>query len=340
MSTAIRATDYTLGQAEVATLMPAIADLRAHGLSPVEPEFYEQFDDCQELLPDGLRRFLGDYRRREPSAACGIRGFPVDNVSAGPTPEHWERSEGYGSTVDSDIFLAMCAMALGEPFCWGTLQYGRLIQDVFPIRGDELRPSGHGSDAFLEFHTDDAFRPDACDYLLLFGVRNPDSVPTYVASVRDVLLSDADRQILAEPRFYIIPDDEHIRQLQLRAPGHDALRHAIELRDRPVPVPVLFGDLVSPYVRLDVPFMRCVGDDQVAQRALAALLAELDRVRRPLVTAQGTLLIMDNLVAVHARESFKARYDGTDRWLRKMIVSRGRRRWAGNAIAPGNRILL
>jgi L-asparagine oxygenase len=173
------------------------------------------------------------------------------------------------------------------------------------------------------FHTDDAFRPDAADYLLLFGIRNHDAVPTFVAAVRDVELSGADRRLLFEDRFHIVPDDEHIRQLELRAPGDPALSRAIEMRDNPPPVSVLFGDPDNPYARLDGPYMRCVGDDPRAGKALLALIAELERVRRPLIATAGTLLILDNRRVVHARDAFTPRYDGTDRWLRKIIIRHG-----------------
>ena len=327
---------YTLNEAETVELQDAVAALRSAEVSPVEPEFYDKFPDCHDLLPAGLRAFLSDYRNDPASTVCQVHGFPVDEATVGPTPDHWERPEGYGSTVDNDIFHAMCATALGEPFAWATLQYGRMVQDIFPIRGDERRESGHGSEAFLQFHTDDAFRPDACDYLMLFGVRNRDVVPTYVAAVRDIRISERDRRLLSERRFHILPDDEHIRQLELRAPDDPALRQAIEMRDRPQAVPVLFGGEDNPRIRLDVPFMHCVDGDPEAERALLALHAELERVQRPLIAAQGTLLILDNRSVVHARGSFRARYDGTDRWLRKIVVSEG---LAVDGIKPLSRVL-
>ncbi|WP_218005150.1 TauD/TfdA family dioxygenase [Actinomadura macra] len=332
--------EYTLNPQEVTDLRAALAGLRASALSPVEPEFYERHWDGPSLLPGNLRRLLDDFRRNEPSAACLVHGFPVDDAVAGPTPEHWERPEGYGSTIESDLYMALCGLALGEPFSWATLQFGRLLQDVFPVKGDEQRMSGHGSEAFLLFHTDDAFRPDSCDYLLLFGIRNEERIPTYISSARDVSLDDEHRRLLAEARFHIVPDEEHIRQLELRAPDDPALLRALEARDRPRPVPVLFGSPSNPYIRLDAPYMSCAGDDPAAERALDALHAELERVRRPVVLDQGTLLVLDNHIAAHARESFTARYDGTDRWLRKLIVSRGRRRWAGDSTRPGGRIVL
>jgi L-asparagine oxygenase len=337
-STLTRLAGHTLGAEEIRSLRRIVAEIRG-GVSPVDPEFYSVHAGAQELLPERLHAFLVGLRERADQAASLIAGFPVDDVAAGPTPKHWTRSEGYASTADSDIFTALCAMALGEPFCWATLQCGRMIQDVFPIRGDEERESGHGSSAFLTFHTDDAFRPDCCDYLLLFGVRNHDRVPTYVSSARDLRLSDRVREVLAQSRFHILPDDEHIRQLEIYAPNDPALARAVEMRDRPRPVPVLYGDPLRPRIRLDVPFMRCIDEEPESVQALAELGTELKRVRRPHVVKQGTLLVLDNRLAVHARESFTARYDGTDRWLRKLIVSTRRPAVAADG-SPLGRVLL
>ncbi|MFI7236909.1 taurine catabolism dioxygenase TauD [Streptomyces cyaneofuscatus] len=318
----VRTDEYTLSCDEVNDLRATLDELSEGGLSPTEADFYEKYRDCHERLPSGLRRFLTDFRDDVSSAVCLVNGFPVDDAAVGPTPRHWERPEGYDATIRPDIYLAMCASTLGAPFAWATLQYGRLVQDIFPIKGDERRESGHGSEAFLTFHTDDAFRPDSPDHLLLFGIRNPDAVPTFVAPLRHIRLRDTDWRVLSEKRFHILPDDEHIRQLELHAPDDPALLRAIEMRDCPQPVSVLFGDPVNPRIRLDTPFMRCAGDDPEAQRALNTLLSELEGVRSPLVVHAGSLLILDNRRAVHGRDSFTARHDGTDRWLRKVIVSR------------------
>ncbi len=312
----------TLNEAEVDDALDAVQELAECGVSPVQPEFYQKFEGCAELLPPRLLRFLRDFLDDPEVPVCQVHGFPVDGAVVGPTPDHWERPEGLSATLHSDIFLALCGSALGDPFTWATLQYGRMIQDIFPIRGDERCESGHGSEGFLSLHTDDAFRPDRADYLLLFGIRNTDVVPTYVAAIRDVELDPHDRQLLFEPRFHIRPDDEHIRQLELRAPGDPALERAIGMRDRPEPVPVLYEDAEGLHVRLDLPFMHVIGEDPETGQALNRLRAELERVRRPLVAAAGTLLILDNRSVAHARNSFTPRYDGTDRWLRKIIVSR------------------
>ncbi|HEY5335012.1 MAG TPA: TauD/TfdA family dioxygenase [Mycobacteriales bacterium] len=341
MTGTTRIAEYTMSSQEIDGLQERLLQLSSDHESPLNPEFYDRQWYSHTLLPDGLSRFLEDFRRHEPAAACVIHGFPVDDEVVGPTPDHWNRPTSlFGATAESDYFMALCAFALGEPFAWSTLQHGRMIQDVFPIRGDEQRLNGHGSEAFLVFHTDDAFHPDSCDYLLLFGVRNHDAVPTLISSVRDLSLSHHERRLLSGNRFHIVPDDEHIRQLASSAPGHPALRRAIRMRDQPTPVPVLFGAASNPYLRLDGPYMRCIGGEEETEAALKTLHAELDRVRLSVVVGQGSLLIIDNKVAAHARASFTARYEGTDRWLRKIIVSRGLRKWSDSKAEPGSRLVL
>jgi Fe(II)/alpha-ketoglutarate-dependent arginine beta-hydroxylase len=330
--------EYELGPAETAQLRAALPASWPSG-RPTEPGFYDRHWDLPAQLPGGLRRFLEEFRRCQPAAACLVRGFPVDPATVGPTPAHWQQAVDSRSTQELELYLAMCGMALGEPFTWVTLQAGMMIQNILPIAGDEQRQSGHGSEAFLELHTEDGFHPGRCDYLLLLAIRNPDQVPTYVASVREVALPSRDRAVLAQPRFLILPDDEHVRQLREHDPDHPALARILAMQQRPEPVPVLFGDPARPYLRVDRPFMRCVGDDPMAERALEALMAELTRVSRPVALAPGTLLVVDNYLAGHGRKAFRCRYDGTDRWLKRMIVSRDLRRTALAATPHRPRVL-
>ncbi|MFD4141310.1 guanitoxin biosynthesis L-enduracididine beta-hydroxylase GntD [Streptomyces sp. NPDC058572] len=318
--------EYHLDADEVAGLRAAASKLAdTHG-APGLPEFYDRDHAADELLPAGLRGFLLSYRRTEGRAACLVHGFPVDDARLGPTPGHWREAIGGTAATEQELWLAMCGTVLGDPFGWATLQEGRIIQNVLPIPGDETRQSGYGSTSLLEFHTEDGFHPNRCDYLLLFGLRNPDRVPTIVASVRDVRLSDQDRAVLAEDRFHILPDTEHIRQLEAHAPGHPALAKLYGMVDRPVPTAVLFGDRFNPYLRIDRPFMHVRPGDTEAETALDRLMDELQRVQRDIAVGPGSMLVVDNYRAVHGRRPFVPRYDGTDRWLKKLTVSRNLRR--------------
>lgn len=333
------AVEYTMDAGEVRQVQQAVDRLRDTESSPTAPEFYDRNWSIHSSLPERLRSILDRFRRTESVPLCLVHGFPVDDEAVGPTPAHWSEALESKSTLDQELFLAMCGLALGEPFTWSTLQAGLMIQNIFPIKGDERRQSGHGSEALLEFHTEDGFHPGRCDYLMLLGVRNHDQVPTIVASVRDVRLRDEEVRILSEPRFYILPDDEHIRQLETHFPDHPALETVVEMRDRPTAVPVLFGTTLSPYLRIDRPFMRCAGGDVKAERVLDRLMDELRRVQRSVVVGPGTLMVLDNYLAVHGRKSFTSRYDGTDRWLKRMVVSRDIRKSAASCAHWSRRVL-
>ncbi|MEU3573751.1 guanitoxin biosynthesis L-enduracididine beta-hydroxylase GntD [Kitasatospora sp. NPDC036755] len=336
---------YELSADEVDRIRAGAARLATTFTDPTAPHAYDDLRHrfADHGLPPRLRAFLEEFRRTESAAGLLIHGFPVDDAAVGPTPEHWERVADPGVTLEQELFLAMCGTALGDPFTFSTLQLGRVIQNILPIRGDEARQSGHGSETLLEFHTEDGFHPGRCDYLLLLGVRNHDRVPTIMASVRDVKLAEEDWAALFRPDFQIMPDDEHVRQLKLRDPEHPALARAEEMQRDPVAVPVLFGDRDRPYLRVDLPFMRCAADRPGAEQALHALMTELERVQHSVVVEQGSLLVVDNYLAVHGRKPFAARYDGTDRWLKRMIVSRDLRKaaqaGAAGGLPGGNRVL-
>jgi L-asparagine oxygenase len=317
--------EYHLSADETAQLQKSLGAGEVAG-RPTDPSFYDRHWDLPTHLPAGLRGFLAEFRRREQAAACLVHGFPVAEQAVGPTPDHWRLALESTTTGPQELFLAACGLTLGEPFTWATLQAAAMVQNILPIAGDEHRQSGHGSEAFLEFHTEDGFHPARCDYLLLLGIRNPDRVPTFLASVRDITLPDDQVRVLSQPRYVILPDDEHIRQLREQYPDHPALAHAVRMREQPTPVPVLFGDPARPFLRIDRPFMRCVGDDPEAEAALDALMAELQRVQQAVVLEAGTLLVVDNYLAVHGRKAFRSRHDGTDRWLKRMVVSRDLRR--------------
>jgi Fe(II)/alpha-ketoglutarate-dependent arginine beta-hydroxylase len=330
---------YRLAADELEALAHAAALLRGRRPGPGDAAFYDLGWELLEHVPRGLRRFLDGLRRTEANALAVVSGFPLDDAAVGPTPAAW-RAAADCATEAQEIWLALTGMVLGEPFSWSTLQAGRLIGNVLPIRGEEGQQSGHGSRTLLEWHTEDGFHPGRCDYLLLMGIRNHDRVPTTVASVRDVELSRRHRETLAGRRYLILPDDEHVRQLAASDPGHPGLAAMRRLSEHPEPVAVLSGDLDRPYLRIDPFFMRCADEsDAQAREALKVLIEELERVQQDVVVEPGSVLIVDNFLAVHGRRAFTARYDGTDRWIKKLTVARDLRRSRGIRLDAGARVL-
>jgi L-asparagine oxygenase len=317
---------YDLSESEADTLDIVLGKLLATGCDPAGQQLHDILRHFVPEIPDGLGDFLADFRSTEPASAVLITGLPVDDQRVGPTPTHWRDAAADTGTRREELYLSLLSACLGETFGWPTLQEGRLVQNVLPIPGEEDQQNGHGSEALLAWHTEDGFHPYRCDYLGLFGIRNHDRVPTTLASVRDARISTAASEILREQRFTILPDDEHLRQLERTAPDSAALRRMQRMRDRPEPVAVLFGAPDDPYLRIDPYFMPQLSGGDDATAALTELVAALDRVQVDVVVEPGSLLFVDNYRAVHGRRAFASRYDGTDRWLKKTVSTRDLRK--------------
>jgi L-asparagine oxygenase len=313
-----------LTEGEQAALAGLVSELaRAYGRAD-HPEFLREAPGLRHLLPAGLRDRLADLRYTERVGALWIRSGPAGELAC-PTPEHW-RSRARDATLPHDFWLVLVGAQLGDPFSWSSLQDGRLLGDVLPVPGSEFTQTGQGSLAPLELHVEDAFDDDRCDYLGLIALRNRDEAATTVAAVRSDRLPGDLRQVLREPRFVIRADPEHLAGAREGEPG--ARRCAL-----------LFGDPENPYLRVDTIFTEPLPGDAAAAAAFTALCDQLAAATVPVPLAAGDVLLIDNYRVVHGRTPFQPRFDGTDRWLRKVTVTRDLRRSRARRGGADDRVL-
>jgi len=302
--------------------------------SAASPGFLRDAPLYGHELPLRLRRFLTGMRSSESAGAWVVSGLPVDDAAIGPTPEIWTTQPDPSSTVREEMWLVVCSTLLGDVFAWATQQRGALIHDISPVRGHERSQLGSGSSGLLWWHTEEAFHPLKCDYLALFCLRNPDRVATTVASITDVVLDKEVLRALFEPQFVIRPDDSHLSKPQ-GGPARSDMDYELlgkaqdrieRMNTRPTRVPVLSGDPSSPYLSIDPFYMDVANHDPRAQAALDAISAAIDARLRDVILVPGEILFIDNLRAVHGRRPFGARFDGTDRWLKRVNVTRDLRK--------------
>lgn len=295
-------------------------------------------------LPRRVRRHLVDFKLREPDALCLISGYPIDQARIGPTPAHWRRPPGRSGAIEEEVLLVLAGSLLGDCIGWATQQDGRVMHDVLPIEGHRDEQLGSGSEQLLWWHTEDAFHPCCGDYIGMLCLRNPDAVATTYASVAELPLAAEQLDLLFEPHYTIRPDNSH-RELNRSdpAPAAGAVAAAYErierLSARTEKVAVLFGDRRSPYIRIDPYFMDPVADHAPAQAALDALIDAIDARLADLALAPGDLCLLDNCRAVHGRRPFKARFDGGDRWLKRINVAIDLRKSRPSRRETGSRII-
>jgi Fe(II)/alpha-ketoglutarate-dependent arginine beta-hydroxylase len=298
-------------------------------------------------LPVHLLEFLEDFRLREPSALCLVSGLSVDEDELGPTPSHWRNSQYDSPAFRHEIFFLLCASVLGDVFGWATQQDGRTMHDVLPIRGHEHYEIGSNSLQHLSWHTEDAFHPCRGDYVALMCLKNPDLVETVVCDGADVDWSEVDVEALFEAEFTQLPDNSHRPENASERTGDpvvDRLRaRSFALiqswNDDPVKRPVLFGDPHDPYLTLDPYHMKTEGWPERSATAFQGLCDQIEANLRGVALRPGDTIFLDNFRAVHGRKSFRARYDGSDRWLKRLNITRnlrGSRAWRP---APDNRVI-
>ncbi len=111
------------------------------------------------------------------------------------------------------------------------------------------------------------------------------------------------------------------------------------MAEDPPLVPVLHGDRNSPYLCLDPYFMDRDALEPEARKALDGLVAAIDAAVEPVVLEPGDCCFVDNLRAVHGRNPFKARFDGTDRWLKRLNITRDLRVSREARISSAERVI-
>ncbi|ONI78084.1 hypothetical protein ALI144C_32430 [Actinosynnema sp. ALI-1.44] len=328
---------FDLEEKESRQVDDLLVELAGRYRSAEDHEFVATSPRHAARLPGRLLDAVGDFRREETSAALVLRGLVIDDAEIGPTPLRWRQQVTPVSTLRQEMYLLLVGALLGEVFGWETLQDARLVHDVLPMPTEKNQQSGHGT-VRLEWHTEDGFHPFRCDYLLLLGLRNPDDVPTTVAGVDAVTLSPEHQEVLRQARFLIRPDTEHLKHAGELVAGSCEVHSMQVMQSSPEPCAVLFGG-EQPYLRVDPAFMQPMPGDRDAKEALTALVDQLEQQLRDVVVGPGDLLIVDNYKAVHGRSAFHARYDGTDRWLKKAVFARDLRKSRPLRSTAGARVI-
>lgn len=270
-------------------------------------------DDMAEVAGTGVRKLppavLGAVYEYRCAARHGdallLRGLLPGDVRLDPTPGQsatpLERMSDAAQAAG--LYLLAVARLLGEPFNFKSFYHGQLVQQVMPIPGKAHTQTGESSADMLDWHVEDGFRPDRCDYFGLLCLRGDPAAVTRFAMARDVKLPSDVMAVLRAERFQMLPDSAH----------------ALEDR-KPTPTAVLSGPPAALEICYDAHYLSARAGDEQAAQALDRLRSALDSVRRGHAMTGGDLLILDNLRTVHARTPFSPRYDGTDRWLMRTMI--------------------
>jgi alpha-ketoglutarate-dependent taurine dioxygenase len=220
-------------------------------------------------------------------------------------------------TPDSVKVLKEYGSILGHPVSYVQEQNGRLIQNLVPVHKTEYQQISTSSKVELEMHTESSFHPFRPSYVLLLCLRGDEAVATTYADDFDIVpkLSNEAISILQKKWFTTQIDQS------FRSDGQP---------DVHIHTPILEKtntDWMVWKITYDSWFMKAVGDGSdesrsQAERALQEMRDAVNSSTKEVVLKTGDLLVINNDCTVHGRKPFQPRYDGTDRWVQRMLAIR------------------
>jgi L-asparagine oxygenase len=219
-------------------------------------------------------------------------------------------------TPESVKVLREYGSILGYPVSYAQEQNGRLIQNLVPVHKTEYQQISTSSKVELEMHTESSFHPYRPSYVILLCLRGDNAVATTYADDFDIVpkLSQEAISILQKKWFTTQIDQS------FRADGQP---------DVHVYTPILEKTNQDSdwKITYDSWFMKAVGDGSEdtlfqAERALQEMRDAVNSSTKEVVLKTGDLLVINNDCTIHGRKPFRPRYDGTDRWVQRMLVIR------------------
>lgn len=229
--------------------------------------------------------------------------FLIPGVEIGEVPQTPATPLTAKLTPKADRALLLHALRLGYPVGYAQEQDGLVIQNIVPVHKLETQQISSSSKVELEMHTETAFHPHMPHWVLLLCMRGDSKAETTYAIKDEILekLDDSVISVLKTDSFYTTIDDSFRTKNEPNA----FIRKQI------------LSDDEQKFI-YDSSAMKPLSED--AERALALLGEAVIKSQRSIVLQTGDLMIIDNYTMVHGRKPFQARYDGTDRWLKRCLV--------------------
>lgn len=250
---------------------------------------------------DGGRKALNAMNITPSEPVTVISGAEIGDIPPTPLVPPVDES----SVQQASDLLLKFGNLYGTPIAFKQEQNGRLFQHILPNPKTEFSQISSSSKTILKLHTETAFHPHKPDVLILMCLRGDNDAPTTYALFEDILkkMNVSLMYELMRPQFYVQPDLS-FRQGQTK--HKEWLVPIIDCRHKPLKF-CFDEDLME-------------GNTRVAQESLESLKQLVVENTKEIVLKAGDVLVLDNHQVVHGRKPFQPRYDGTDRWLMRILV--------------------
>jgi L-asparagine oxygenase len=270
----------------------------------VDPElFCIQAKENAKLLPENIKIAIRESFGSQSSGHVIIRNIHCDDAILPITPSC--NNQKIGEKTQLARFQSMLISLLGgELIAYEAEGYGRLFQDVVPIKQNEDMQISVSSKYELEIHTEQAFSKWKPDILSLGCLKGDPNAYTYILPVRKILdhLSRDELDTLYKPLWKIGVD------LSFKLIGIDFIEGDIR-----GPIPILYGSKDDPRLVFDQDLMEGITPEANLLVEKIVDIYYTHRISHNL--KPGEIVLINNHKATHGRSPFTPKYDGTDRFL-------------------------
>lgn len=254
-------------------------------------------EEISSIIDGELRHLIIKYA--QPSLAMPamiIRGLPIDQF----LPATPSSTTGIAfRTFLAELVLLSIVNNLGTPIGFKSENNGAIIHNVSPKKDKLDTKSSSGSKEPMGMHSDFAFSDNRPDWLILMCLRNNDNIPTSISIVNEICeqLTLEEIEVLKSPKFMIFPPDSS----SARDPKVDSI------------LSIINNNFISRFNK-----DKCMGTDDISNAALTKFASIAEAQGLDIYLNPGDVLIFNNKLVLHSRQSFEARYDGSDRWLQRV----------------------
>jgi len=233
-----------------------------------------------------------------------IENYPTDEY-LGPTPSELVYSSKKSTAISELGMLIFAHLLDGSPFALDTDNKGKFFRNIYPVKKNEVLQSSHSSLAELTPHTEHSCYTVNPEYVCLLGLRAPAVVNTklYPMDSVEAQLTEEELALLMEPEFVTLLD-HYLWDYD----SSDSV---------PFPLAKKRANGKTEW-RFDVEYTRGLKAEH--QEAMEKIAEKLEDAAVKVNIKAGTLAIFNNKRVMHAREAFDPKYDGTDRWVQRLII--------------------
>jgi L-asparagine oxygenase len=266
-------------------------------------DFYYESKKMSEKVSEEIREKLIHFSKHGSESGCLLLdGFSTEDVISIKTPE--DNNQKIGETTNLAKIQSILINVMGEQVAYEAEGYGRIFQDIIPMKSMEKKQMSVSSGTELEIHTEQAFSKLRPDILSLACLRGDEQAFTYILPVNYIIenLTEYEIQLLRKPLWKTSVD------LSFKLCGKEFIEGDIR-----GPIPIISGPENNPKLVFDQDLMTGINDE--AQQMISKIVNIYYSKRLKYNLKPGQIIFIDNNRAVHGRSCFTPKYDGYDRFL-------------------------